>query len=323
MISVIVPVYNGEKYILKILESFESQIMNDFEVIFVDDGSVDESYKLINECKNSGEYSFKIRLFKQENKGVSSARNTGIDNSTGEYLCFVDVDDGISRDFLSHMYYLLDTTQASIVFCKTTPKDDDDLITVEKVNLFSTQEALESYLYHDLVSGACSLMVRSEIIKANNLRFKAGYKYSEDLHMVWRMIHYSEKIAETNKKLYIYRINEGSAMSKFDPSRMDSIKLMEHLEKFFLKENKDFYPLFKKYGKARIAWSILWQAVYNLNFNSFMMLTKTYNFKNELRKLYDFKQTKVKYSSWLFCQSRVLYYLLVKVASRKFRLMDS
>jgi glycosyltransferase involved in cell wall biosynthesis len=319
MVSVIIPVYNGEKYIKNILYDLSNQILKDFEAIFIDDGSNDNSYELLVSCKECNNYSFPIRIIKQDNKGVSGARNTGIEHARGEYICFVDVDDGIMPEYLSYMHRVINRENASIVFCKMTSNKNHNYEEKDCVKVYSSNEALIRYLNSELVSGSCSLMISADVIRNNGLKFAEGYKYSEDLHMVWRMIFYSEKIVETNKKLYIYNTNEGSAMGNFNNHRMDSLKLMEHLERFFKIHSPEFYPLFKKYGKARMAWSLLWQAVYHYSFEEYREYIRHYNFKNQLKNLFDYKQKHVALSSVLYCFSDKLFYLVAKIASRKYR----
>lgn len=319
MISVIVPVYNGEKYIKNLLYDLSNQIFKDFEVIFVDDGSKDNSYKVIVSYKESNNYFFPITVIKQKNKGVSGARNTGIEHANGDYICFVDVDDGIKPEYLSYMYKVIKQTNASIVFCKTTSLNNENEENNESIRAYSSYETLVRFLNFDLISGVCSLLISSDVIHNNKLRFAEGYKYSEDLHMVWRMIYYSDKVVETNKKLYIYKVNEGSAMGRFSDSRMDSLKLMEDLESFFEANSHNFYPLFEKYGKARMAWSLLWQAAYHYDYKKFKDYIRSYDFRNQLKNLFDYKQKHVVLSSLLFCFSTKLYYIVVKLASRNFR----
>lgn len=318
LISAIIPVYNGEKYIANIMNDLQAQRLKDFEVIFVDDGSKDESYKILLEASYSNLYNFDIKVIHQENKGVSAARNIGIDNSRGKYICFIDVDDGITSEYFSFMYKVLEESEVSLVFCKTCNK-----LTTEyepfNYKIYTKMEELERFLYQKIKIGVCGAMVSAEFIKKNCLRFAEGYKYSEDLHMVWRMIANSDKIAEFNQQMYIYNTNENSAMGRFGDSRMDSIKLMEDLEGYFKEKEPNFYHNFKQYGKARMAWSLLWQAVYHMEYKEFLTYISNYDFKQQVKKLFHYKEKHVVLSSMLFCFSTKLYYILVKSASRKFR----
>lgn len=97
-ISVIIPVYNGEKYLRELIAQFRAQQPQCFELVFVDDGSADETYARLQEYQ--AQESFPITVFHQENKGVSAARNQGMDLAKGKYITFVDVDDAISADYM-------------------------------------------------------------------------------------------------------------------------------------------------------------------------------------------------------------------------------
>ena len=102
MISVILNVFNGEKYIKKCLESIINQTYKDIEIVIVNDGSTDDTKKIIESYKDK-----RIKLINQENMGLSLSRNVGIDNSKGDYLYFVDVDDYLEKDALEYLYNLM------------------------------------------------------------------------------------------------------------------------------------------------------------------------------------------------------------------------
>jgi len=315
MVSVIIPVYNGERYIDGILSDISKQVFRDFEVIFVDDGSSDKSYDLLVSRQQSGDYFFPMIIIKQENKGVSGARNAGIENARGEYICFVDVDDGLKPNYLSFMYDVIRKRNVPIVLSKyNTSRNEQKEVGSERE--YSSREALERYLYHELDSGLCRLMISADIIQKNHLRFAEGYKYGEDVHMVWKMLHFSGKIVETDRVLYIHRVNEGSAMSRFDHSRIDCIKLLEDLERFFEVHNPEFYPLFRKFAKARMAWGILRKATAHLGYKDFRNFIDSYHIRGQIKNLLYYKQKYVALSSWLFLFSDQLYYWAAKKISR-------
>ena len=113
-VSVILPIFNGEKYISKCLDSLLAQNFEDFEIIIVDDGSTDNTLSI---CQSYRKESYKVRLFTQENQGVSVARNFGLKNSRGEYVIFVDVDDFVAADYLSSLVKVAEETAADIVCC--------------------------------------------------------------------------------------------------------------------------------------------------------------------------------------------------------------
>jgi hypothetical protein len=177
----------------------------------------------------------------------------------------------------------------------------------------SSHEALNKYLNFEFVTGVWSLMIKKEIMDINKLKFSEGYRYSEDLEMVWKMIASSNIVVLTNEPLYIYRIRKGSAMNFLDDSRIDGLRLMEGLECYFQQKKPDFYENFKKHGVARWVWSTTWQAaVASSNYSSFISFTRKINSKNCMNKLLAYPQFKVKYGALLYLLSPFLFFIIAK-----------
>jgi len=225
-----------------------------------------------------------------------------------------DADDGIRPGYLADMFSVIEQEKADVVFCKTT---DQKIYAGKEYCVLAKGEALEKYLFRGFTSGVCTMMVRSGIIKQNGLVFAEGYKYSEDLHMVWRILEYSGKVILLEKQLYIYLKNQGSAMTRFDESRFDSVHLFKDLEDFFLENNRAFFPLFKKYAVAHKEWSLLWQAALHLPWTEFSKLTKDYEFNTGLKELSSYPVKYVKLSSKVFLISKRLFFICVKLFVRK------
>lgn len=315
MISIIVPVYNGEKYIDNIFLAFEKQIYKDFEVIFIDDGSTDKTKELL--LLNSKKYNFSTVIYSQSNKGVSAARNRGLSLAKGDYICFVDVDDDLNEEYLNTMYSISKKENVQLVICKSTNKKNINKNLPLEFKEYTSLEALKSYLYGDFTSGVWTLMVEHRVITDNKLKFEEGYKYSEDLHMVWRLIANVNKVIVLNAPLYIYNSNEGSAMTKFNKDRMHSIQLMEKLNEYFKINKPDFYQEFRKYGKERIRWSVIWQAADHLNYKSYKTFIKQNNIDYEFNDLKTFPDYRVKVSCQLYNKSKLLFYICIKIATKK------
>ena len=176
MISIIVPIYNGKKYIDNLINSIDKQIYRCFEVIFIDDGSTDETYEYLKIIQ--GKYDFKIVLKRQENRGVSSARNVGIRAAKGDYICFVDIDDEITETYLLDMINILKKYNVGLVICtseffkinNTKIKENSG----NNLEIITREEVLKKYLYGKIKSGCCTIMVESKVLKQNNLEFQKG-----------------------------------------------------------------------------------------------------------------------------------------------------
>lgn len=323
MVSVIIPVYNGEKYIQTILHCFEKQTSHNFELIFINDGSKDNSLDELNKAKETS--SLKIMVINQNNAGVSAARNVGIDNAKGELVCFCDVDDEVTVNYVSDMRYVIENNEVDLVICKHQLKKTDgigDSISSKphtgKVEIKNTTSSLKDFLYGRIVSGCCTIMARKTVLTSNNLRFAEGYKYSEDLHMLWRIIACSQRIAYLDKSLYIYKLQENSATSKFNSERMQGYTLFKDLEIFFDMHVPQFAEEYKAYGAAKIMWSIAWQAATYYEFKQFRDFAVKYKVKNEMRKLISFKNYKVSLSAVTFIISPAIFRLMALKFGKKY-----
>jgi len=315
LVSIVVPIYNGSIYIPSLLIDLKKQQYKAFEVIFIDDGSKDDTYQTLLLEKEKYKDDFNITIIHQENAGVSAARNVGIREAKGKYLCFVDVDDGLSPNYLNYMVKAINDTSASLVFCKWSRNYISKEEVYEVKTVSNSEEMLYRFLYHDLSSGIWSLLVRKEVLIKNNLLFEEGVKYSEDVHMLWRLITCSDIITELNNRLYIYKENQGSAMGKFSKDRLKGISLIGNLNVFFSEKVPVFYPSFKQFAEARIAWSVLWQAAHFLSYEEFGKFIESYNYLESCKMLYKYPQKYVAFSSAAFVVNPKLFYFAAKMAS--------
>jgi glycosyltransferase involved in cell wall biosynthesis len=318
MISVIIPVYNGANFIKSIIKDLSNQIFTDFEVIIVNDGSTDETGLILADIQKYFKFSFNILILTQKNLGVSAARNNGIKNSNGEFLVFIDVDDGIYENYLLVLHNLITDNNGSLAICKTK-KHRDDVKEKVIIKTYNKDIAMDNFLYGKFKIGVWGIIVRKSIFIDNNLEFPVGFKYSEDLYILWKILFYSKKIITTNSKLYIYNNTNGSAMSKFNEYRYDSIKLMDDLSVFFQKKAIPFSKKFDKFAIPKMRWSLAWQAAHHNNYKVFNDYLLSYNLKKNIKNLIFYRNFKVVISSLIFLISNRFFYHLARLASRNFR----
>ena len=214
-VSVIVPVYNGEKFIEECINNVLNQTLEEFELIIVNDGSTDNTLDI---CKRNSEGDKRIRIINQENEGVSSARNKGIEQSNGEYICFVDCDDKIEESYLEELYNTCKDNNVKISCCTIESIDNKGNIISSRFmedGYYKKIDALdELFKFRGLNWGPCGKLFHKSLIKGN-LKFPNLHVY-EDLSFVYKAIYSSEGIYFTNKckYYYIHRQNVG-AMDKF------------------------------------------------------------------------------------------------------------
>ena len=150
LISIIIPVYNVEKYINKCLESVINQTYRNLEIILVDDGSEDKSGKI---CEEISIKDNRIRVIHKENGGLSDARNIGLDNSNGEYIAFIDSDDFIERDMIEFLYYNINKYDADISICSNYIFDEEECIdnSTKEIKVYNRLEILKEVLLDEKI----------------------------------------------------------------------------------------------------------------------------------------------------------------------------
>lgn len=214
LVSFIVPAYNVENYIEKCIDSLVSQTHKKIEIIVVNDGSTDDTLKII-ETKFLDS---RIKIINQQNGGVSSARNTGLKVASGDFVVFVDGDDYVSCEYAEYMLSLFAQSGADFClskkcFTKTGEKQDESL-TVEIIN---NEMATALLLSPKVIVGCWNKMFRMDFLKKNNLVFSTNLFYGEGLNFITTASQIANCICVGNKKVYYYRRNnESSATTKFD-----------------------------------------------------------------------------------------------------------
>ena len=226
LISVIVPVYNVKKYISECIDSILAQTYNYFELILVDDGSKDGSGDI---CENYGKKDERIRVFHKENEGLSSARNKGIDEAVGEYICFVDSDDTLRADYLEKLYNAITVDKSDISICdiQATKLSEENL--QKKVIFKMTSADAKKWLYDErtkeyvLMVVAWNKLYSSKIFEG--IRYPEG-KLHEDEFMIGLVLSKASVISFVPEKLYIYRDNTSgitSDVNRFNIRHFDVI----------------------------------------------------------------------------------------------------
>lgn len=233
LLSVIVPVYNVEKYLEECLDSILSSTYTDLEVIVVDDGSADRCPQICDlyEKKDS-----RVKVIHQENKGLVGARNAGLDAATGKYVGFVDSDDMVSPIMFERLVEAMEQSQADIATCEYC-RDCENLIResrLEQVKL-AYMESLEQQLavltfapsIRTITWTGCFVwnkIYRSSLIKS---KFNRECLLAEDLRFNWDYIHNCSKMVLVPMALYFYRVNDDGITGKYRLNR----KNPENIEK--------------------------------------------------------------------------------------------
>ena len=196
-ISVIVPVYNVEKYIRKCIQSILNQSFQDFELILVDDGSTDESLRILNEFKK--QYSHKIKVISQSNKGVSVARNRGILESHSTYIMFVDSDDWLEDSILNAMYESALQNQSDLVLCDArVVNEDTSLREIWKSGDLKTQTDSifqNKSLINTILPAPWGKLYKRSFFVDHNIEFPEGLR-NQDLGTTPRILCHAKSISK-------------------------------------------------------------------------------------------------------------------------------
>ena len=238
LISVIVPVYQVEEYLERCVKSILSQTYKNLEVILVDDGSPDQCPAICDAC---AEKDARVKVIHQENKGLSGARNAGIDAASGEYLAFVDSDDYVSPHFIEELYQLLQDTGCAIGQCRFSYVKGDGLVEEgDSAFCIYRGESLMEQLYGPEEKATCFVVAwnklyRAELFKETGIRYPEG-RIHEDEATTYRLFHEAKKLAFLDRALYgYYTENGGSITSVFSAKRLQWLTAHEERIAFFKK----------------------------------------------------------------------------------------
>lgn len=229
-ISVIIPVFNSEKYLDQCIRSVLNQSFRDFELILVNDGSTDKSIEI---CNQFAERDKRIKVFTQKNKGVSTARNLGLENSKGEWINFIDSDDYVEKNYLNDFVVNLKPNVNLYLQGMLGLMKDGRFVTVIDYKTHSEIDRntfLKSYNIMPFFFGPTCKLFRKEIIEKNRIRFDESISVGEDtLFNLDYLKLLNEKLILIDSKNYIYR-NTDSSLSKSPISYQVRKKLYEDIK---------------------------------------------------------------------------------------------
>lgn len=240
-ISVIVPVYNAEKYLHRCIDSILNQIFTDFEVLLINDGSTDSSSIICDEyaIKDS-----RIRIFHKENGGVASSRNMGIKHMEGIYSIHVDSDDWVEPNYLSSLYAESLKSNADIVWCDFNEVSEDKIVISNQYSL-DNRTAVCDLLLGKMHGSLCNKLIRNKLLVDCNITFLEGVDLWEDLYCTILCFYYSNKVSYINKSCYNYRIDSIGSITDNVPKDINKIlmkvRVAEELEKVFYNKDHVFF----------------------------------------------------------------------------------
>lgn len=220
-ISIVIPCYNMEKFVKKVIFSVKKQTYKNIEVILVDDGSKDKTKEIIKKQIKDDK---RFKYYYKKNGGLSSARNFGLEKVTGKYVCFVDSDDYIEKDYIEKLYDSIINNKTKLSICAF------NRIYGNKINVNGYKNNFTSLITHP---AAWNKMYDIDLFKENDIRYYEG-KWYEDLGVTTKILMVSDNVSIVEKPLYnyIFSANPNSIMHTYDERIYQIYDIVEDVEKF-------------------------------------------------------------------------------------------
>lgn len=217
LVSIIVPVYKVESYLDRCVQSVIQQTYKHWELILVDDGSPDKSGDI---CDSWTKRDNRILVFHKENGGVSSARNVGLDNMSGDYVTFLDSDDWLYDTCLETCLSVAQKNDLDVLQFGWTDVNPDDTITVQKREETSVCSDRQFAELGKLSVSVCGGFYKASIIRENNIRFDESMAYAEDQLFVFMCLNSSERVKAIAQPLYYYYQNADSVTQNSNTEKL-------------------------------------------------------------------------------------------------------
>lgn len=244
-VSIIIPVYNNENYISQCIESVENQTYKNYEIIIIDDGSTDDSLKL---CKKFEKRNDKIKVISINNGGVSNARNIGIKNASGDYVCFIDSDDYVMPTYIESLIKKMNNKCLVIsAYSVFNEKKDRQVKKINKQKLYIGIDIYLKIVRNELFwNQPWNKMYNLNVIKENKLFFNDKLNMGEDLVFNLNYLNFIDNIFYINKTIYRHRINDNGAMANNNENKLKALSniLLEMYNKENEKEKKCIIKLY-------------------------------------------------------------------------------
>lgn len=352
LISIIIPIYNSERYLKRCLDSVVSQSLKEIEIICIDDYSMDKSVDIVEDFMKSDA---RVKLFKNKrNKGVSFCRNYGIKIANSDYIGFVDSDDSIDINMYKTMYELAKKDDSCMVICNFRVIDKFGIKDFKSFFKNQTKELLfKNILSKELMPHPWNKIYKKKLFLKNKIKYLENRVY-EDAEATHKLIYYANKISISEEVLYNYYINPNSITTSFSNKKIDDIFYVLASTKKFLKY-ENIFEIYKKEYLNMIRICIdnvfyhltnqeinigaklenllyLWKNINNYKdiksihyhaiivwiYKSFIILKDELNYLNKFIKCLNFDKSKIKnIKSSIYSELGLSYNIVIKLKNKK------
>lgn len=312
-ISIIVPIYNVEKYIDRCLKSIQNQTLKDIEVILVDDGSKDNSISIAKQYLEDKRF----KLYHKDNGGLSSARNYGMNYATGDYLAFIDSDDYIEYDMYEKMYLLAVNNKSDVVECDFIWEyPNDSIVDKTRVNIDN--------MLTDVRVVAWNKIYRKKLIDKIGVEFTNGVRY-EDIDWCYKILPYISRFSSLKEAKYHYIQRESSIANTQNEKVRDIFIVLQNIIDFY--KDRDIYDKYKEeleYLFIRIILGSSFIRIIEIDDKKLrkIILLENWNFLND--HFPNWKKNKIMRKRWMKDKNNLynrfinkpLYFLSAKIMNR-------
>ena len=305
LISVIVPVYNIEKYLPRCIDSILDQTYKNWEAIFINDGSTDNSLKILEEYKKKDE---RIKIIDKKNAGSGAARNDGIEKSRGEYIAFLDSDDWYEKNFLEKLYNNLIENNSDVSMCN--PKMTYDNIEknsrintyfFKNIELEKTSKEILGILAMPVV---WNKLYKKDIIVKNKIKFP-NYSFCEDVEFLYKTFLYVNKISKIEDDLYNYYQREDSTTKKIKEESIEQLyQVLKNIENY-IKNNFN--------SKLAIFYLYKIQFIYSISLTLLTRIDNDEILKKKINKENNFEVKNINKKLILTNKKILIYYIAIRL----------
>jgi len=241
-VSIIIPVFNVQKYLKRNIESVLHQTYHNLEIIYINDGSTDSSGDILEYYRRLDP---RIKVIHNSNHGVSFSRNCGLDHATGEYVIFIDGDDYVETDYVEYLISLIINSKCNVAISSQHFFDNQTLQTVKlDMKIRSAISIIDDIYLNKIYMAVWNKIYSLDFIKQNGIRFNETLWYAEGMHFNVQILSLIDKIAVGNKKVYHYITNPNSAMRKSFSLKNEKCALKSLALQRILLENSGYIECF-------------------------------------------------------------------------------
>lgn len=243
LVSILVPCYNASDYLPHCLNSIIQQTYENLQIVLVDDGSIDNTWEILQAYSHKDT---RIEVYRQDNQGVATTRNTLLDKVKGNYALFVDADDWIEPDMVDFLVSATIKHDVDIAICANVI-NDSPVDAQYSETVLSREDCIRLFLLHiDIRGSLWNKLINVSLL--HNLRFHCGISYGEDALFCWNVFQNVKKVLLTTRQLYHYRMNENSLChSTFGPKKFSGHLVWEQI----CNETSEMWPQYLTIAQAR------------------------------------------------------------------------